>query len=149
MSGYDSISLKPIGYVRNEAKEPRRREWDKVTSDLVIDPDLAECIEGLEEFSHIIVVFWIHESGDSFPRKVHPQGRADLPLSGVLSTRAPHRPNPLGLKVVKLLARRQNLLKVVGLDAIDGSPILDIKPYVPSDSIPDAKYPDWVSKLSK
>lgn len=142
------MSLKSIGQVRNEVKEPGMRDWGRVASSLVIDPNLTECVEGLEEFSHIIVLFWIHKSR-GFLLKLHPQGRADLPLVGVLSTRAPHRPNPIGLKAVRLLERNQNILTVIGLDAIDGSPILDIKPYMSMDSIPDAKHPDWVSKLSK
>jgi len=143
------ISLKPIGQVQNKIKEKMRHGWNQVESTIVIHPDLAASMDGLEDFSHLIVLFWMHQSTGDFPIKVHPQGREDLPLIGVFATRAPHRPNSIGLTVVKLLERKGNALKVIGLDAIDGTPVLDIKPYLPGDSIPEAKYPEWVAKLRK
>lgn len=142
------ISLKPIGQVRNEIKEKMRHGWDKIESTIIIDPKFTQSLDGLEGFSHINLLFWMHRADGEIPIKVHPQGREDLPLTGVFATRAPHRPNSIGLAVVRLLERRENVLKVVGLDAIDGSPVLDIKPYLPGDSVSMAEYPDWVAKLN-
>ena len=147
MNNLLNISLKPIGQVRNEIKEPIRHGWDKIESTIIIDPDFTASLDGLEDFSHIIVLFWMHQVIGKAPVKVHPQRRDDLPLTGVFATRAPHRPNSIGLAVVKLLERNENVLKVAGLDAFDGSPVLDIKPYLPGDSITEAQYPDWVPKL--
>lgn len=143
------ISLEPIGEVKNNIKEPPR-EWSSVVSELVLKPEFSEAMEGLEEFSHIIVLFWMHRA---FPQpgswgKVHPKGRPELPLVGVFATRSPIRPNPIGMTVVRLLERQGNILKVMGLDALDGTPLLDIKPYIPKgDRISKTKLPDWVSKL--
>ena len=93
------------------------------------------------------MLFWMHKNVGPIPTKVHPQGRDDLPLTGIFATRAPHRPNSIGMTIVKLLERDGNSLRVLGLDAIDGSPVIDIKPYLPKDCITEARQADWVSKL--
>lgn len=144
--------LKPIGIVRSKVSEPRRAGWEQVTSEIVVDESLTESLDGLEAFSHIIVVYWMHKVlYAGLPRgKIHPQGREDLPLVGIFATRTPYRPNPLGVTVVRLLKRKGNVLRVVGLDAIDGTPIIDIKPYIPPfDSPPHVEVPDWVEKLNR
>lgn len=144
------IILKPIGTVHNQVKEPKRDGWEAVTSEITIDAGWREHLEGLEEFSHIVVLFWMHQStvGSRPPSKVHPRGRADLPLVGLFATRAPHRPNPIGVSVVRLIERRNNVLTVIGLDAIDGTPVIDIKPYMPATDNPsEVRMPDWVDKL--
>src|SRR4030042_1829465 len=92
------MTLEPIAVVRNEIKEMGKHKWEEVVSLLILRPDLEEALDGLEEFSHIIVVFWMH-------------------------------------------------LNPVGLDALDGTPVIDIKPYLPGDSVTDLKAPDWVYKL--
>ena len=77
--------------------------------------------------------------------RIHPRGDPQYPLQGVLATRSQRRPNAIGVAVVPLLRRRRNVLRVRGLDAIDGTPLLDIKPYIPHyDSVADARVPDWV-----
>jgi len=144
--------FKPIGVVRNEIKEPRRDGWEKVTSEIVVDESLAEGLDGLEEFSHILVVFWMHKVPAMRQPvcKIHPQGRADLPLVGLFATRSPYRPNPVGVSAPRLVERKGNVLRVVGLDAIDGTPVLDIKPYLPHlDAPADYRGPDWVSKFRR
>ena len=143
----DEISFKPIGYVRNGITERMRHGWSQVESEIIIDPGLADSLDGLENFSHIIVLFWMHESAGQFPSKVHPQGRSDIPLTGTFATRSPHRPNSIGISVVNLLEREGNVLKVRGLDAINGTPIIDIKPYLPKEVVAEARYPEWVSRL--
>lgn len=80
--------------------------------------------------------------------KVHPENKKELPLVGVFATRSPVRPNPIGVTVVKLLERQENVLKVLGLDAYDGTPVLDIKPYLRrGDLIEEAIMPDWLLRL--
>jgi tRNA-Thr(GGU) m(6)t(6)A37 methyltransferase TsaA len=143
------MTLEPIAMVKNDVKEMGRRDWDKVISQLIVRPDFADALEGLKEFSHLIVLFWFHLSpaGENAAHKTHPQMRQDLPLVGVFATRSPVRPNPLGMAVVKLEGHIKNVLIVTGLDALDGTPILDIKPYLPGDSVAKIKVPDWVNKL--
>ena len=147
MEGTSEATLKPIGLVRNDVKRTIRHGWSKVESIVDVSPEFSTSLDGLEDFSHIIVLFWMHRTEGEVPVKVHPQGRNDLPLVGLFSTRAPHRPNSIGMTVAKLLGRSGNRLRVLGLDAVDGSPVLDIKPYLPGDSVPEAHYPDWVGKL--
>jgi tRNA-Thr(GGU) m(6)t(6)A37 methyltransferase TsaA len=142
--------VKPIGIVKNEVKGPMRGGWEEVASEIVVEGSLLECLEGVEEFSHIIVVYWMHRvpSMERPPGKIHPQGRADLPLVGIFATRAPYRPNPLGVSMVRLVERKGNILKVMGLDAIDGTPVLDIKPYLPPLDTPlNVQVPEWVKRL--
>jgi tRNA-Thr(GGU) m(6)t(6)A37 methyltransferase TsaA len=143
------IVLKPIATVKNEIKEMGKRCWKEIVSEIVFNPGFEGAMDGLDDFSHIIVLFWMHRSHawESSMSKTHPQGRPDLPLVGVFATRSPVRPNPLGVAVVKLLERRGNVLRVVGLDAIDGTPVVDIKAYFPSDAAAQATVPDWVHKL--
>jgi tRNA-Thr(GGU) m(6)t(6)A37 methyltransferase TsaA len=144
-----NIVIKPIGQVRNDVNLPLKEGWEKVVSELILDDKLEESTEGLEQFSHIIVVFWMHKAHqeEGIPTKVHPRGRQDLPLVGLLATRAPYRPNPIGVSVVRLLERRRNVLKVKGLDAINGTPLIDIKPYLPGNGVDDAWFPEWVNRL--
>ena len=142
-----SISLKAIGIVRNGIKQPPRQGWGEVISDIVINSSLSEALDNLDEFSHIIVFYWMHQlSAGQLPTKVHPMGKRNLPLVGLFATRSPNRPNPIGKATVRLLQRHGNILKVEGLDAIDGTPVIDIKPYIPGyDSVANAKVPPWIT----
>lgn len=143
-----AIKIRPIGVVRTKAA-PEEVKGRKIRSELVISEGLEEALEGVEGFSHLFVIFWM----DRLPAtgrgvmKVHPRGRVDIPLQGIFATRAPNRPNPIGLTVVRLLGREGNILRVEGLDAFDGTPILDIKPYDPWDLHQDIKVPEWWRKL--
>ncbi len=145
----DIIKLRPIGTVSSEVREPARRDWGDVSSEIIIDPAYLEALDGLDEFSHILVIFCFHRSalGSSVHLKTHPQARPDLPLVGIFATRSPVRPNPIGITIVRLIQRQGNTLVVQGLDAIDGTPVLDIKPYLPGDSVNWTKMPEWVHKL--
>lgn len=140
-------NLTPIGIVRNKIEKPKRREWQKVISEIIIDKELETALDGIEGFSHLIIVYWMHKlpPRQQPPIKVHPKGEQSLPLVGVFASRSPDRPNPIGITVVKLLGRQGNILKVAGLDALNGTPLLDVKPYIPShDSIKDAVIPEWL-----
>jgi len=143
------MNLRAIGIVKNDVKRPVRHGWREVVSDIVVDSSLAEALDGLDEFSHIIVLYWMHRltPGRELPLKVHPMGKPELPLVGRFATRSPSRPNPVGKATVRLLERRGNILKVKGLDAIDGTPVIDIKPYIPGyDSATDTKVPKWTTE---
>jgi len=143
------ISLTPIGIVKNTIKEPGKYGQQTAVSEIIVNEDLKEALDHIEEFSHIIVLYWMHKVTPSrrLTMKVHPMGRQDLPLVGVLSSRSPARPNPIGVVTVKLLEHRDNVLKVTGLDAVDGTPVLDIKPYIPGyDSPAKAETPSWIAK---
>ncbi len=149
-SEFPEITLKPIGFVRNKVKEAGSRgshKWEQIVSEIVVDASLSEALDGLEEFSHIVVLYWMHRlAEDKLPLKIHPMRNEELPLTGLFATRAPMRPNPIGQTAVRLLERRGNNLKVKGLDALDGSPVIDIKPYLPhSDFVADSKVPKWVT----
>jgi len=146
------IKLKPIGFVRNDVKQPPRADygWEKVISDIVVDGSLSEALDSLEDFSHIIVLYWMHRAAErGKPQlKIYPRGKLELPLVGLFATRSPHRPNPIGKATVRLIERRGNVLKVEGLDALDGTPVIDIKPYIPGyDAATDTRVPSWITKV--
>jgi tRNA-Thr(GGU) m(6)t(6)A37 methyltransferase TsaA len=101
----------------------------------------------LQEFSHALVVFWMHEAPAPAAMRRRPQGRADMPEIGILAQRARHRPNPIGITAVELLGVEGCKVSVRGLDAIDGTPVLDIKPYFPQYDKREARTPAWVSRL--
>jgi len=141
------MTLKAIGIVRSERKQAARGHFDDVVSEIVVDSSLTEALDNLDEFSHIIVIYWMHQRSGRAPTKVRPKGNPELALTGVFATRSPDRPNPIGKATVRLLQHRGNILKVKGLDAIDGTPVIDIKPYIPGyDSVKNAKAPSWVIK---
>ncbi|HSA95622.1 MAG TPA: tRNA (N6-threonylcarbamoyladenosine(37)-N6)-methyltransferase TrmO [Acidobacteriota bacterium] len=134
-----ALRLRPIGVVRSPYKDPAdlpppafasARFFEKSTGTIEIDPAYAPGLAGIEGFSHIIVLFHFHRAGGAKLRVVPPGEKRPR---GVFATRSPHRPNPLGLSVLRLLGRRGRVLKVSGLDLIDGTPILDIKPYTRRD----------------
>ena len=142
--------LKPIGTVRNTVKQAPGAwyEWEKVISEIEVESGLTEALDGLEEFSHIIVLYWMHRATarGELPTKIHPRGKRETPLVGLFATRSPHRPNSIGKATVRLLQRQGNILKVKGLDAVDGTPVIDIKPYLPGyDSVRKARVPKWTS----
>lgn len=144
------MNLKAIGTVRNEVKQAPGAgyDWWGIASKIVVNGHLAEALDGLEDFSHIIVFYWMHQIAVSgqLPAKIHPRGKQELPLVGLFATRSPNRPNPIGKATVKLLGRQGNILEVEGLDATDGTPVIDIKPYIPGyDSVADARVPPWIT----
>jgi L-fuculose-phosphate aldolase len=129
------VRLVPIGVVRSAIRSlegaPKQGALSGAEADIVVDEEYAEALDGLApRGGKIIVVCWMHEA-DRGRRKVHPRGREDLPERGVFSTRSPHRPNPISLHTVELLEIRGNVLRVRGMDAIDGTPVVDIKPHSP------------------
>jgi tRNA-Thr(GGU) m(6)t(6)A37 methyltransferase TsaA len=147
----EPVSIRPIGVVRNNVREPRMDGWAAVRSDIIVRDELAAALDGIEGYSHIIVVFAFDKVPESELRmSVTPRGDERIPEQGVLATRSQLRPSPLGISVVRQLRRRHNIIRVEGLDAINGTPVLDIKPYFPNyDAIPDAGIPDWAKVLAE
>lgn len=125
------------------------RSIGRVQSDTIrIHRRLAPALDGIEGFSHLIVLFWLNEARKP-ELKIHPKGISSIPKIGYLATRTPHRHNPIGMTVVKLLKREGTGLRVSGLDARDGTPVVDIKPYTKRDYISGFQMPDWVKLLDK
>jgi len=144
------ITLRPIGVVRNGKQDPPEGGWEDVVSRVVIRPELEEALLGLDGWSHVVVLFWPHlvpeDVRGSKPR-LHPRDDPSNPLQGVLATRAQIRFNPILSSAVRLLEVKGNVLRVRGLDALDGTPVLDVKPYIAHfDSIADAVVPEWVMR---
>jgi len=143
----EEIVVKPIGFIRTEAVGDEVKDKSRI-SQIIIHGEFAEGLNGIEEFSHLFVLFWLDQvSHEDVRLKVHPRGREDLPLLGVFATRTMHRPNPIGLTLVELANVEGRVLTVRGLDAFDGTPILDIKPFDRWDTAKDAKVPRWWTKL--
>ena len=115
-----------------------------------IFPEFCPGLNGIKNFSHIIVLYWFHLRDKEEERRtlqVIPRRHAGAPQVGVFASRSPSRPNPIGLCVVELTRVEDSNLFVKGLDATEGSLIIDLKPYIPrADSVPDARVPDWTSR---
>jgi len=142
------VELTPIGRIENPFVEAVPDGWEDVAQRIIVVEPWTAALEGLEGFSHLIVLFWLDRIEGAPELEVHPENRHDVPAVGLFATRTPRRPNPIGLQVVELLSRQGNVLTIQGLDALDGSPVLDLKPYLPrGDSIPGARTPEWIETL--
>jgi len=123
-----SVTYKAIGHVENDFDEPATpKKIRAVESRIVLDPALAEGLKGLSPGRQIMVVFYFHRS-EGYDLCQHPQGDKSRPGRGVFALRSPRRPNPIGVTVAELVAIEGNVLRVRGLDAINGTPVLDLKP---------------------
>jgi tRNA-Thr(GGU) m(6)t(6)A37 methyltransferase TsaA len=143
------FKLRPIGHVETDASHEALRHRLAV-SRIIIDRRFVGGLKGVQGFSHFFVLFLLHEAPTwSGKLTVHPRGRTDLKKAGVFATRSPHRPNPIGLTLVKLLSKRGRILTVIGLDAYDGTPVLDLKPYDRHDSTPRPRVPVWWKNLDR
>jgi len=144
----DEITLKPIGFVKNSVKEPRFGNFEEEVSEIILNEELTDALNGIQDYSHVIIVYWM----DKVKKKVithRPQGNPDVPIVGIFSCRCPPRPNPIAVSTVGLLEREGNKIKVKGLDVLDGTPVIDIKPYWPKyDKVENEKVPGWVDKLT-
>ena len=166
------MQLNAVGVVRSGVKTPMltagesglsleehmdkikayHRHVEKSVCELVIDPRWEELLDGIEDFSHVLVLYWPHliDPERRKLRKVHPMGRKDLPLKGIFATCSPARPNPVLVSAVQLVARKKNILEVKGLEALDGSPIIDVKPYSKSYlQVDNLKVADWMEQIHK
>lgn len=141
--------LKPVGVVNNSITDKRHHGWDDIVSDIFVDEEHVPALDGLADFSHIIVFFWLHKTTpeERAIGRERPKNKAEMPELGVFAWHSPRRPNPIGMSIVKLLEVKGNRLKVQGLDAIDQTPVLDLRPYVESYYHVDGPTePAWVAK---
>jgi tRNA-Thr(GGU) m(6)t(6)A37 methyltransferase TsaA len=147
-----ALPARSIGVVRCAVTEGRDEDWGDVVSELHLDAELAPGLDGIEAFSHVLVVYWMHESSFDGARDLvrRPRGRDDMPEVGIFAQRAKHRPNPIGVTAARVVGRDGAVLRVRGLDAIDGTPLVDVKPYVPAfDRIDAPTVPEWVDRLMR
>lgn len=147
------IELKPIGFVKNKRKEAEDDNWGEVLSEIILTDDFdASSLQGLEQFSHAEIIFYFDKlSDDSIVNDLrHPRNNPEWPLTGIFAQRGRNRPNKLGLTVVKIISVTNRTLIVQGLDAINETPVLDIKPvmkeFLPSGEI---RQPSWSNELMK
>lgn len=142
------IHLTPIGIVHNSmTKAHRDTRWEEIESEIVMEDAWRDALDGLEQFSHIWVIFYFDRMPPPDVLRVHPMRQENLPLVGLFATRSPQRPNPIGIRAVELLSVRGTILRVRGLDALDGTPVLDLKPYLARrDAIPNTRVGEWADE---
>lgn len=148
----NDIPLRVIAIVRNGRDSAEDRDWGALESAIEMNPGFAEGLAGLADFSHVLVLFYMHRDPDGeAPALVRrPRGRADMPLAGVFAQRGRMRPNPVGITTCEIVRVEPGRLVVRGLDAIDGTPVLDVKPYVPAFDRPDSpRVPEWMTRLMR
>jgi tRNA-Thr(GGU) m(6)t(6)A37 methyltransferase TsaA len=155
------LTVRPIGFVRTPlSDEEVKGSWPSgVEAEIEVLEEYEEALTGIEGFSHLIVIFYMHKVGEEQRRTLRARprrlaARYNIPLErlpevGVFCLDSPHRPNPIGLTVVELLERRGRVLRVRGLDAFNGTPVLDIKPYTPERQRAVTKLPTWYEELAK
>lgn len=139
-----------IGYVENDIDKQSDENWGNVISKIKLIDDYVGGLSGLEDFSHAMILTYLHEA--QFVKEKHlkrrPRNLKNMPLLGIFSQRAKDRPNPIGLTTVKIVKVLEDSLLVEGLDAINNTPIIDIKPYYPQyDKKDKALVPEWVNRL--
>lgn len=141
--------MTPIGIVQNEVQTKKDDSWGEDVSTIVLDEPYAMGLLGLDGFSHAIIFFYLNKATYERERHLqrHPQNRDDMPLVGIFSQRGKDRPNQIGMTSVEILRVTEGTLVVRGLDAVDGTPVLDIKPYYPAYDRKDATVPEWVDRL--
>jgi tRNA (adenine37-N6)-methyltransferase len=145
------INLTPIGYIRSSRNDASDDGWDAVEAQIEIGSEFSpDSLQGIEEFSHIEVVFLFDRVPESAIERGarHPRNNTAWPRVGIFAQRGKNRPNRLGVSVARLLHTQERLLTVCGLDAIDGTPVLDIKP-VMKEFLPrgEIRQPAWSHEL--
>ena len=145
----EEIKMNPIGFVKNDVENRKDVSWGEDTSVIELKEEYYTGLKGLEDFSHAIILFYLDKA--SYDSKKHlnrrPQNREDMPLAGIFSQRGKDRPNKIGMTSVEIVSVNDSTLTVKGLDAIDGTAVLDIKPYYPAYDKRDASVPEWVERL--
>jgi tRNA-Thr(GGU) m(6)t(6)A37 methyltransferase TsaA len=145
-----TVEITPIGVVKTDVAEPTDDNWGKIISEIEVQAELAPGLQGLTDWSHVVVIYLMHTAefdvGKHLVRR--PRERDDMPELGIFAQRARHRPNKIGITAVKLLGVEGNIVRVKGLDAINGTPVLDIKPYAPVyDGVTEPLVPGWFIRL--
>ena len=136
-----------IGTVNNSILEQQDSGWGEVVSRIELFPDYRAGLDGLEAFSHAIILTYLHQAKFDLSRhlKRHPRGQTIFPKVGLFAQRSKDRPNPIGITVVMIQSVESGVLTVKGLDAIHGTPVLDIKPFFPPFDQPggEVRLADW------
>jgi tRNA-Thr(GGU) m(6)t(6)A37 methyltransferase TsaA len=145
--------FRAVGVVRNGINQMSTGNWAAAESRIELNAELAPGLQGLADFSHAVVVFHLDQIPpfDKVKQLLRqPRGMEHLPPVGVFAQRTKFRPNPIGVTPVKLISIQNNVLTVSGLDAMDGTPVLDIKPFIPEfDSVEKSRQADWVLAMLK
>lgn len=149
----DSFRLTRVGTVRSTRRDVVDDDWDKETTRIELDASFpTDALKGLEDFSHVEILFVMDQVD---PSKIvsgarHPRNNPDWPAVGIFAQRAKNRPNAIGATVCRVLGVDGRVLRVHGLDAVDGSPVIDIKPWV-KEFAPrgDLSQPAWITELMK
>ncbi len=153
-SDFKKIEMRPVGFVRRTSSNEDVRDRNLV-SKIVLIRGLARALDGIEDWSHIYVIYWLNRVLRTEEPVLHfPSTKAESPPLGIFATRAPIHPNPIGLTLVELIRREKNVLWVRGLDAYDGTPVLDIKPYPDWEQgrfivVTDFRVPEWLTRIIK
>lgn len=146
-----SFEITPIGTVRNDRTDVQDTDnWGAVRSVITVDERFGEaCLQGLESFSHVEVLFLFDQFAekDDYREPQPYRGRADLPPMGVFAGRGPRRPNRIGVTCCAVESVRGRELTVVGLDAVSGTPVVDLKPVMEEFRVLDVTQPEWVSRM--
>ncbi len=144
------IIMKPIGIIHSpfieKQETPIQSKRSQASGKVEVFPEFVAGLQDLDGFSHIILLYVFHQS-EPFNLLVQPF--LDDQLRGLFATRYPSRPNPIGLSIVRLLACRENIVEIDGVDVLDGTPLLDIKPYVPDFDVFTHVRTGWYAKRSK
>jgi tRNA-Thr(GGU) m(6)t(6)A37 methyltransferase TsaA len=136
----------PIGVVALAGSDITVRDWSRTRSEVRLRTGLEDALLGLADYSHIVVVGWLDQIPDELRERLqaYPGGNERLPLQGALALRGGARPNPISVTVCRLLGVDGATLRVEGLDLVDGTPVLDLKPYIAHyDAVPTASIPKW------
>jgi tRNA-Thr(GGU) m(6)t(6)A37 methyltransferase TsaA len=152
-SDLERIEMSPIGLVRRASPDEDTRDRSLI-SEVVLIGELAPALDGIEDWSHLYIIYWLDKVSQSGEPSLQFASTGAAPPLGVLATRAPIHPNPIGLTLVQLVSRDENVLSVRGLDAYDGTPVLDIKPYPDWEGgrfvvVTDFRGPEWVTGTVK
>jgi tRNA-Thr(GGU) m(6)t(6)A37 methyltransferase TsaA len=142
------IEMHAIGVIASPVTDIGFTDWAEVVSEIRLDDDLVPGLRGLLDYSHIVVVFYLDRVHFNAATDLvrHPRDRTDWPLTGVFATRTQYRPNPIGVTTARLLGIQGNVLTVKGLDALEGTAVLDIKPYMPDIELAQsAVAPAWLT----
>ena len=146
----NEFKFTPIGIVQTEIKDEDIGSTRKTNiKTLRIDPQFESALEGIEQYSHIFVLFWMIKNNENRPLSCFPRNDSKNKKVGAFAYRGRNHPNPIGLAVCDLLERKRNVLKVLRLDAFNGTIIIDIKPYDNYDIISNPLTPDWFNEIIK
>lgn len=155
----DTLTLTPVGVIHSEHADPRRTPIQPVCSlgsggVVEVFPDYAEALDDIEGFSHLHLIYWLHRAGEATNAVSGARSLKVVPFlddmpRGIFATRSPIRPNPIGLSVVRLVERRGRELVVEDLDVLDGTPLLDIKPYVEGFDLRVGTRGGWTEQVSQ